>query len=297
MRNNKKKNTSIFIKECKEKRGFKYDYSLVSYINNKKKVKIICKHHGVFEQTPNNHLSKLQDCPLCSEKHFDLKTTEQVILNFKLIHGDKYDYSKVNYKGNKVKVEIICEKHGPFYQTPNNHMKGQDCKDCTKITTEEFIKRSIDIHKNKYNYDLVDYINMNIKVKIFCSKHGVYEQKPHSHLYGVGCPTCQESKGEREIRNELDRLGIDYIYQHSFKNCFFKNKLKFDFYIPKLNTCVEYDGEQHFKPIEFYGGISNFIKQKERDLVKERYCSDYNIKLIRISYKDDLKNKLLECLL
>ena len=138
---------------------------------------------------------------------------------------------------------------------------------------------------------------MNIKVKIFCSKHGVYEQKPHSHLYGVGCPTCQESKGEREIRNELDRLGIDYIYQHSFKNCFFKNKLKFDFYIPKLNTCVEYDGEQHFKTIEFYGVISNFIKQKERDLVKERYCSDYNIKLIRISYKDDLKNKLLECLL
>lgn len=297
MRNTKKKNTQTFIKECIEKRGFKYDYSLVSYINNKKKVKIICKYHGVFEQTPNNHLSKLQDCPLCSEKHFDLKTTEQVISDFKLKHGDKYDYSKIEYKGNKVKVEIICKKHGSFYQTPNNHMKGQNCKECTKISTEEFIKRSINIHKNKYNYDSVNYVNMNKKVKILCKKHGFFNQVPHSHLYGIGCPDCQESKGEREIRNELDRLGINYKSQYSFENCFFKKKLKFDFYIPTLNTCIEYDGEQHFRAIDFYGGISNFKNQKQRDLIKEKYCSDYNIKLIRISYKDELKIKLSECLL
>jgi len=297
MKRTKKKDTLIFIQECLEKRGSKYDYSQVSYVNNKVKVKIVCKVHGVFEQTPNNHLSKLQDCPLCSEKYFEMKTNEQIVLDFKFKHGNKYDYSKVEYRGNKEKVEIICKKHGSFYQTPNNHLKGQDCKECKKITTSEFINKCKTVHKEKYNYDSVKYVNMNTKVNIFCNEHGFFKQMPHSHLYGVGCPTCQESKGEREIRNYLDRLGINYKTQHTFKDCLCKKKLRFDFYIPKLNTCIEYDGEQHFKPVEFYGGELNFKKQKQRDLIKEKYCDNSNIKLVRISYIDDIKNKLLECLL
>ena len=292
-----KKDTSTFIEECLNKKGNRYDYSLVYYENSKKKVKIICRYHGVFEQTPNNHLSKNQDCPKCSEKYFEIKTTDEVVSNFKNKHGDKYDYTKVNYKGNKIKVEIVCKEHGSFYQTPNNHLKGQDCKKCKKMTTQDFINKSIRIHKKKYNYQFVKYLNTRMKVKIFCYSHGIFEQNPYSHLDGVGCPTCQESKGERIIRNYLDKNGIKYNSQYVFKECIFKKKLKFDFFLPEKNTCIEYDGRQHFEPVKFYGGIDNFEKQIKRDLIKNEYCIDNNIKLIRISYKDDIENNLNKWLL
>ena len=292
-----KKDTSTFIEECLNKKGNRYDYSLVHYENSKKKIKIICRYHGVFEQTPNNHLSKNQDCPKCSEKYFEIKTTDEVVSNFKNKHGDKYDYTKVNYKGNKIKVEIVCKEHGSFYQTPNNHLKGQDCKKCKKMTTQDFINKSIKIHKKKYNYQFVEYLNTRMKVKIFCYSHGIFEQNPYSHLDGVGCPTCQESKGERIIRNYLDKNGIKYNSQYVFEECISKKKLKFDFFLPEKNTCIEYDGRQHFEPVKFYGGIDNFEEQIKRDLIKNEYCIDNNIKLIRISYKDDIENNLNKCLL
>ncbi len=289
-RSTKKKNTESFVKECILKNN-SYDYSLVEYKNNKTKVKIICEKHGVFEQTPNNHL-KGQDCPDCSDKHFKLKSNDEIINDFILLNGDKYDYSLVDYKGNKTKVEIVCKKHGSFFQTPNNHLKGQDCPDCKKITTEIFINRANEVHNKKYDYSLVEYINMTEKVIINCLKHGLFKQATRSHLNGVGCPKCQESKGEREIRKILEMYNIEYLNQHSFIDCFYKRELKFDFYLPNLNICIEYDGEQHFKPIDFYGGMKNFKIQKERDSIKSNYCKYNNIKLLRISYKDDIKNKM-----
>jgi len=291
-----KKDTSTFIEECLNKKGNRYDYSLVYYENNKKKVKIICKNHGIFEQSPNNHL-RGHNCPKCSDKYFDMKSTDEIISNFKLVHGDKYDYSKVNYFGNKVKVEIICKEHGGFLQTPNNHLRGQSCSNCKKMTTQDFIKKSNSIHKNKYDYHQVSYINTRIKVKIICPEHGLFEQIPHSHLYGVGCPNCNASKGERVIRDYLDNIGVEYITQHTFIDCFLKKKLRFDFFLPIKNICIEYDGRQHFEPIRFYGGITNFKKQIQRDILKNKYCENNNIKLIRISYNEDIKNNLDECLL
>ena len=290
-RNTKKKNTKSFIEDCITKRGDRYDYSLVSYTNSKTKVDIICNKHGVFKQTPNNHL-RGQDCPECSDKHFNKKNNEEIINDFTLLNGDRYDYSKVDYKSNKIKVKIICRKHGEFEQTPNNHLRGKDCPKCKKITTETFIERSNNIHFKKYDYRLVEYSQMTKKIDIICLEHGIFKQMPHSHLSGVGCPKCQESKGEREIRKILEYNNLEYISQHSFKECFYKNELRFDFYLPKLNICIEYDGEQHFRPVEFYGGEENFKIQKSRDLIKSNYCNLNNIKLIRISYKDDIKNKI-----
>jgi very-short-patch-repair endonuclease len=290
----KKRNTQQFINDCISIRGNIYDYSLVDYKNNKLKVKIICKEHGIFEQTPNNHLSKKQDCPKCSDYHFDIKSKSDVIVDFIKKHGNKYDYSKVNYKGNKIKVEIICSKHGSFFQTPNNHLKGNNCAKCLKIDTEMFIKKAKKVHKEKYRYDLVNYINMNSKIKIICSKHGIFKQVPHSHIYGVGCPTCQESKGEREISYILEEMKIEFIRQFSFDECKNIKKLRFDFYLPKLNTCIEFDGKQHFESIEFYGGIDEI---KKRDEIKNIFCKNKKIILLRIHYKDNIKNKLEECLI
>lgn len=291
----RKRNTELFIQDCIIKRGDIYDYSMVNYVNNKKKVVIICKEHGPFEQTPNNHLSKNQDCPKCSLFYFESKSIDQVINDFQKKHGNKYDYSKVRYNGNKTKVEIICKVHGSFFQTPNNHLKGQNCPQCIKITTDEFIEKSKKIHSDKYDYSEVDYVNMNKKVKIVCKNHGLFTQRPHSHLYGVGCPKCQESKGQREIRKILEILNIQYLEEHSFEECKFIKKLRFDFFIPEKNMCIEFDGKQHFTS-DYYGGIKSFNMRKKRDNIKSDFCKKNNINLLRIRYDENIEKKLFECL-
>ena len=94
------------------------------------------------------------------------------------------------------------------------------------------------------------------------------------------------SKGEYKIEKVIRDLSIPFYKQYSFKDCKNINKLKFDFYIPKYNCCIEYDGEQHFKPITFFGGEKQFNKQQQRDKVKNQYCLNNNINLIRIPYYD-----------
>ena len=128
----KKKTREEFIKETTEKHGDKYDYSKVDYVNNYTKICIICPEHGEFLQTPSNHLSG-QGCPKCKAD----KTRERLILSkegfikkARLVHGNKYDYSKVEYVNNRTKVCIICPEHGEFWQTPNHHLSGCGCPKC-----------------------------------------------------------------------------------------------------------------------------------------------------------------------
>ena len=127
------------------------------------------------------------------------KTTEQFIEDAKKIHGDKYDYSKVEYINNHTKVLIICPKHGEFPQTPNDHLDGCGCKDCweerrgdaVRKTTEQFIEDAKKVHCDKYDYSLVEYKNSNTPVKIIhkeCER--VFKQKPSNHLDGCGCIYC-----------------------------------------------------------------------------------------------------------
>jgi hypothetical protein len=110
-----------------------------------------------------------------------------------LIHNFKYDYSIVDYKNNKTKIRIICFEHGEFWQTPSNHLNGNGCPICSgvnKLTTEKFIERSNIIHNFKYDYSVVEYKNNKTKIKIICPVHGIFEQRPDSHLNGQNCPKC-----------------------------------------------------------------------------------------------------------
>ena len=122
----KQRNTlDDFIKRSKEKHGDKYDYSNTNYVSIGKKVKIICSIHGEFEQTPHNHMSG-KGCKYCGGT--TKMDTKLFIIKAKEIHGDKYDYSKVDYELSRKPIKIICPKHGEFEQTPNNHLsKGQGC--------------------------------------------------------------------------------------------------------------------------------------------------------------------------
>lgn len=211
-----------------------FDYSEVNYINTHTKVEIICKVHGSFYKSPKEHLkgSGCNKCkirkPLLTRQEFENKARD--------IHGDKYDYSKSCYINNKMKIEIFCKNHGAFFQKPNNHLLGQGCPECGNIskavnrikTTEEFIEDAIKIHGNLYNYDLVEYLLSSKKIKIICNTHGIFEQKPNSHLQGYGCKKCMgekisksKEKSPEDFINECKKRHKDrYLYEKTkYKGC------------------------------------------------------------------------------
>lgn len=274
-----------FIKIATEKHGDKYDYSKSIYIDSFTKIKIICKEHGVFEQTPGNHTIAGHDCPICSgvKKY----TQEEFIQNCTNIHNNKYDYSLVEYVSMEHWIKIICPEHGLFEQKSNNHFNlKQGCINCShskKGTTESFIEKSIIKHGNKYDYSKVNYKGSKKPVEIICLTHGLFFQQPTKHLMMQGCPICKTSHGEKKLIKYFSDNNIEYKYQFRLTKCPFV----FDFYLPKYNTIIEYDGKQHFEPVKFFGGEDTFMYQIERDSNKESYCESNNLILIRIPYYDD----------
>jgi len=286
--------TENFIKKSKLKHGNKYDYSQSIFISAKNKIKIICFIHGKFYQLSSNHY-KGEGCPYCSENK------KMIISLFieKIKSIFDYDTSLVNLINMKTKVKLICRIHGEFEQRPDHLLNGFGCIICSENKKniekkDKFIKLSIQVHNNKYDYSLVEYKNNSIKVKIICPEHGIFLQEPLHHQRGSGCPVCQESKGEKKIAEFLLNYKIEFERQKKFKNCKNKKQLFFDFYLPLYNICIEYDGKQHFSSVENWGGEKGLIIIKERDKIKNKYCKDNNIRLYRIKYTDDIIEKLKE---
>jgi very-short-patch-repair endonuclease len=149
----KRLNTCEFINKAFNVHDDKYDYSLVNYIGALTHVDIICKIHGIFKQKPNNHLNGY-GCPKCSRISFSNKIYNKFIEKAKILHENKYDYSKVIYVNTNQHVEIICPKHGIFNQSPNNHLKGCGCPYCKESIGEKkiadfLLKNSIKFERGK----------------------------------------------------------------------------------------------------------------------------------------------------
>ncbi len=230
-------------------------------------------------------------------------TPEEFINKSKIIHNDLYDYSLVEFVDVKVNVKIICSKHGWFEQRPQHHLAGHGCNKCarelitasSKLTKKKFLIKAKKVHNKKYNYSLIDFVNVNSnkdKVRIMCPTHGEFKQAIKHHLNNVGCPHCCESKGEKEISKFLKENKIKFIRQYRFKGCRYKKPLPFDFYLPKLNICIEFQGEQHFRPAMHWGGKKVYQDIIKRDKIKEEYCKSNNIYLIKIHYKDKIEDSL-----
>lgn len=209
------------------------------------------------------------------------------------IHQNKYDYSLTIYEKIHNKVKIICPVHGIFEKSPDKHLyANQGCPKCSDLNTanknrlskESFIKRSNIIHNHSYDYSLVDYINARTNVRIICIKHGEFNQKPQHHLNGSGCPNCKSSSGENKIKEFLYKNNIKFESQKKFDDCRYKKILSFDIFIEDYNLCIEFDGIQHFKPLELFGGIDAFEETLLRDEIKNEYCRKNDIRLIRIPY-------------
>lgn len=298
--------TEEWIEKAQKIHGNKYDYSRVQYINAKTKVTIICPMHGEFLQRPDKH-QQGRGCPKCALEYksnlFKSNTTE-FIEKARKIHGSKYDYSKVEYNKVSKKVEIICPIHGSFWQTPKGHLDGNGCIKCAhdkmhNARTKDvniFIKEANIVHNNKYDYSKVEYYNAHKEVCIICPQHGEFWQTPHSHLNKKsGCPICSQSKGEKQICKYLLNNNINYISQYKIdidKSINPTGKAYIDFYLTDLNIAIEYNGIQHYIPIEYFGGKLKFERQLQRDNYIRNYCKNNNIKLIEIKYTENVENIL-----
>jgi len=303
MRSQLSKN-NIFINKAILIHSDKYDYSKIIFINNTTKIEIICPIHGSFWQLPKYHISKKRGCKECSYDNIRVLKNKSINIdhdsNFKktciIKYRNKYIYID-KIKNHHLAINILCKKHLLYFkQTPMSHLKYSACPSCSlNRKKEKFIKKSRIIHSDKYDYSKIIFINNTTKIEIICPIHGSFWQLPKYHISKYGCPSCSSSKGENLIQEYLLNNNIKFIKENRFYNCKSKNTLPFDFYLIDLNICIEYDGIQHFKPIEFFGGDKSLKQIKLRDNIKTQFCIDNNIELIRFNYKQT-KNKIKDIL-
>lgn len=283
---NKKIRTTkeTFLETAKKAHSNKYNYDKVIYTTMTNEVEIGCPKHGSFWQQPITHANYKSNCPKCVIENG--RTSHDDFINRCIDkHNNKYDYSKTKYVKIHDFIDIICPTHGLFTQKAGIHMVGSGCIKCFRErvnkNNEQFIKDSMDIFGNRYLYNKVDYKTNKTPVIITCKKHGDFKKRPQSHLYGSGCPRCTESSGERILSMLLDKYKINYIREYKIKDY----RYRFDFYIPDTNIYIEFNGIQHYHPVDAFGGKAALIKTKRNDQIKKRLVKDNGGILITISYR------------
>ena len=238
-------------------------------------------------------------CKLCRKKKHILKIKEEVEKTGKKLIEIK-EYNEKDYHKSRIIVSCGNKNHKPIETSLNKIINSNvKCKDCIK--EENINKMILYLNSTQYRFNKVikycesDY--MKSTIEIICPKDEthVYTVRFSNFKYeGRRCPHCGMTYGEQEVANILKRYNIKYKFQHKYKDCRFINPLPFDFYLPDYNILIEYDGEQHYKPIDLFGGEEGFEYTKQNDNIKNKYCNDNNIKLIRIPYWDF--NKIEEIL-
>jgi len=290
----------LFIKKAVAVHGDKYDYSKVDYVNNKTKVCIVCPKHGEFWQIPFCHTSRKNGCLCCANKQ--KSTKEDFVKKAFSVHGDKYDYSKVDYVNSGTKVTITCPKHGEFLQTPQNHLSGRGCPKCANelrnsgrvLKFNEFVKRANEIHGSKYDYVKQEIKNQKDKITIICPIHGEFTQEIDNHLHGHGCSKCGcgVSKQEEEIVSFLRANGI--VVEERKRDLMPNGHKEIDIFLPNEKIGIEYNGLRWHS--------SEFNKEQNYHKNKTEECDKVGIKLIHIfedewiNKKDIVKGKLLHIL-
>ena len=350
--------TKEFIERAKEIHGNKYDYSKTNFITTKIKVIIICKKHGLFEQLPSSHLYTKNGCKKCGCSY----TLEKFIELSNKVHGNKYDYSKVKYVDSKTKVDIICPIHGLFKQIPTSHTTGKECYKCGVVarskfrlkdlsyfieqarkihkdkyfytkskylgatksikitcpkhgdfttlardhinnnsgcpkcgnndkskallkTTEYFIKRAKEVHKNKYSYKNANYKGAANLIKITCPTHGEFNQLAGDHLNGHGCSKCHStiSKNESALAEWLTEQGesVKTSVRNKIRSNITSYPLELDIYLPSHKLAIEYNGV-------YWHNEERKGRMYHQD--KTRLCYEKGIRLLQF-WDHDVKNK------
>ena len=310
----KRKTNAEFIEAAKKVHGSRYDYSIAEYKTMHDKLWIICPSHGKFLQKAHNHIKGGNGCPECMKDNLRQRfafSQNDFVKRLREVHGSSFNYDKVIYKNAFTKVILDCPEHGLFSSLPVHLLRGTGCPKCSinkraeklKMSVEIFIEKAKKVHRNTYSYEEVNFKNLKDKVKINCKKHGYFYQEGFSHLTGQGCPKCKSSQGENKIINWLINNKVKYIHQWAEHDCIINvNPAKFDFFLPDYNLIIEYDGEQHFKPVKFGSSISdakaqeNFENLMIADFIKDDWAKTKKIKMHRIKFDEDV-SEILEVLL
>lgn len=267
------------------------------YINASIPIKIIHNKNDCMNEwrvRPNDFLQG-QRCPKCQHRSYK-KTTEEFKQEIYNLVGNDIEvldeyinaFTEIRFK------HIICDT--TWKTTPHNLLsstyKCPNCMPNKKLTHEDFCNKVYDLVKDEYLI-IEEYKNCDISILFKHNKCG-NEHKiiPYYFLRGQRCPTCSNSKGENTIKSILDYNNIIYQQEYRFNDCKYKNTLPFDFAIfedkekTKLKCLIEYDGAQHFYVTKRFGGNDTFEIQQKRDAIKNEYCKNNNINLIRIPYWD-----------
>ena len=299
----KKKTNEEFIQELKVKNP--NVEALEPYINNTTKIKFKCLQCGsIYKTTPK---IVLRGClyPECGKIRQGVSSrTDQSTFIEKLKQVNPNIQILFNYvlSSQKIKCKCLIDNY-EWNITPNNLLRGYGCPKCkarkcsqqSTSNTEEFIQKAASVHNNKYLYSKSNYISTDIPVIITCPIHGDFLQTPHVHLKGCGCPRCNDSHGEQKIIRYLNSSNIEYTHQYKVKtptNIRKSGILYVDFYLPKYNMFIEYNGQQHYIPVKHFGGTLKFQQQAIRDNWLRDYCTQNNIRFIEIRYDDDIQKTL-----
>lgn len=287
------------VKNYIEKHG--YTLNSKKYINTHTKLDLTCPENHDFKMTFNN-FKRGQRCPICARKNQNRIPKRP---NNKP-HSQEFVRNLVESRGYILLEPYVNKRTKLKLQCPNGHkheirldsfQNGSGCKQCMidnmKNDTEDVINKL----NNKGFKLLSKYTVNNDKITLQCEKNHIFESTYDRIInHGSGCPICNKSKGELKIRNFLDNNKIYYKQEYKFKDCKFYKELPFDFYLYDYDICIEFDGIQHFEIIKHFGGLDDFIGRIIRDTIKNKYCEDNNIKLIRIPYWeiDNIENILIK---
>lgn len=250
----KRLTTEIFVERARALHGDRYDYSQTVYKDAKTPVTIICKIHGPFQQLPHNHLRGGGGCIPCNKIEGRRLSVTTFLERAKDVHGDKYDYTQVQYVNTKTPVTIICPVHGPFVQSPEKHMAGQGCPKCApnhKDTKESFIEKARAKHGDFYDYSKVEYVDEHTPVCIIDPEYGPFWQQPNSHLNGRGNPVRRGEKGYRTMKanghiqsdseNSMYKRLVKIFGEDDVVREYWSKRYPFscDFYIRSLDLFIE----------------------------------------------------------
>lgn len=270
---------------------------LDKYTNGLQKIKM--RHNvcgAIWSVRPITFTSQGQRCPLCTSektaKRFRKSTLEYRSEVEDLTDGE-YEVLDKYGNNNKIKIKhrhVVCGHE--YYVRPHDFLAGNRCPFCfgTPLKSKnDFVSDVFKIHGDEYTVK-GEYIDNMTKIEVSHNKCGLkYEVTPNSILSGSGCPSCNKnkSKGEEMVSRVLKDMGVSYTEQYSIEDLKNKNNLRFDFAVffeKRGKLLIEYDGVQHFKPIEYFGGEKNLEYQRVNDGIKNKYCEENKIELLRIPY-------------
>lgn len=275
-----------FLKRIHDQVGDEYT-PLANYERSNKDLPIrhnICGNIKMI--SPNHFLKDKRRCGYCYHKNS--KSPKEFAEQFKTLAKDDY-IQLTSYHRTHEKIRVKHNLCGTEYMvTPHAFLMGERCSKCygnyTK-STEEFYTEVDNTTSGEYELKS-EYTNSTTKVILEHKECGkTYKVTPHDFISGNRCPYCKQSKGEKLVQSLLDSLDISYEIQKVFPDCGgSRQRLPFDFYVEDLNLLIEYDGEQHYVPIAYYGGHSKLKDQMRRDNIKNNYAYTHGIHILRLPY-------------